>query len=76
MLAGPAFHDRADLGRAVVAYHAAPSPETEAELIRQRQITRRQQHWIFGVFGLLFVGNSFALVRSYRTVSQRRVSET
>ncbi|MCW5559325.1 MAG: hypothetical protein KIT22_16035, partial [Verrucomicrobiae bacterium] len=43
MLVAPAFHDRADLARAVAAYHTSPSPETEFELTRQREITRQQQ---------------------------------
>jgi len=76
MLVGPAFHDRADLGRALVAYRAAPSPNTEGELTRQRQITRQQRHLIVAVFGLIFVGNSFALVHSYRTISRSRVVKT
>ncbi|HEY9508543.1 MAG TPA: hypothetical protein VIV82_01650 [Verrucomicrobiae bacterium] len=76
MLVGPAFHDRAELRRALVAYRAAPSPNTSAELIRQRQITRQQRHLIVAVFGLIFVGNSFALVQSYRTISRSRVAKT
>ncbi len=66
MLAAPVFHDRKDLARAVAAYHAARSPETEAELTRQRQITRQQQRLIFAIFGLILVANSYALVHTWR----------
>ncbi|SRR5260221_10044059 len=68
MLAAPVFHDRKDLAQAIVAYHNLPSPETEAELSRQRQITKHQQQWIFIVFGLFFVANSYALVRTGRRI--------
>jgi hypothetical protein len=66
MLAAPVFLDRKDLARAVVAYHASRSPETEAELTRQRQVTNHQQHLILIVFGLIFVANSYALVHTWR----------
>jgi hypothetical protein len=66
MLAAPVFHDRTDLARAVAAYHSSPSPETEAELTRQRQITHQQQRLIFAIFGLIFVVNSYALVHTWR----------
>jgi hypothetical protein len=68
ILAGPAFHDRADLARAVIAYHKTPSPETQTELTRQRQITQQQQRWIFAIFALIFVANSYALVHTVRRV--------
>jgi hypothetical protein len=70
MLAAPVFHDRMDLARAVVAYHTSPSSETEAELTRQRQITRHQQRLIFAVFGLFFAANTYALVRTVRRIGR------
>lgn len=66
MLFAPVFHDRQDLARAISACRTSPSPEATAELTRQRQITRHQQRLIFGIFGLMFIGNSYALVGTWR----------